>query len=321
MPAVLLVLLPALLLGCGAKRQEETATPAGKATGEGTVVARIDDQVITAAQLQEQINKLPPFTRRRYEAAEQKKRFLENLVRFEVMAQEAKSRGYDRDPDVQRVLKQQMITEFLGKEVDAKLKAEDLSDVDVAAYYAAHKDEFVRPEAVRVSQILIKDKATAAKVAAEAKATARGTGARADEAFIALVRKHSQDEDSKGHGGDLTYFDRKTAPYPRPVVEASFALKDVGDVSDPIESDAGFHILKLKQRRPGFTRPLPEVQAEIRRLILQERRTKKIEELVAEMKQKVKVEIYEDELKKIPVQTSALVGASGTPKAPAEEHR
>jgi parvulin-like peptidyl-prolyl isomerase len=119
--------------------------------------------------------------------------------------------------------------------------------------------------------------------------------------FRKLVDAESEDEDSKGRGGDLTFFDRKTTAFPKAVVEGAFALAEIGDVSPPIESDQGFHVLRLTQRRPGFVRPLEEVRQEVGRLVLQEKRTRKVEELVAEMRKSVKVEIYEDRLAKVVV--------------------
>jgi peptidyl-prolyl cis-trans isomerase C len=280
-----------LLLACGAKG------PGGGAAEPANVVARIDGKVITLADVQQRIDALDPYSKARFSSPEQKKRFLENLVRFEVLAREAEMRGYDKDPDVQRVLKNQMIDVFLRKEIDEKLKDESITDAEVQRYYDDHRAQFQQPEQVRVSQILLADKDKAAKVAAEA----RTTGA-TDKGFRELVTKYSEDEDSKPLGGDLTLFDRATTQYPRPLVEAAFALPEVGRVSGVVTTDKGFHILRLTQRRPGLTRPLEGVSAEIRRLILRDRRAKKKEEMVAQMRQKLKVEIYEDQLAKVAVE-------------------
>ncbi len=113
----------------------------GGATGEtrnvdlSQVVAKVDDEVITVGDVQERINKQSPFIRARYTTLDKKKEFLDNLVRFEVMAAEAQKRGYDKDPEVQRVMKQQMISKFLQKDFESKLKVEDVPDADVEKYY------------------------------------------------------------------------------------------------------------------------------------------------------------------------------------------
>jgi peptidyl-prolyl cis-trans isomerase C len=281
-----------LTLACGAK-SPGTAEPSN-------VVARVDGKPITLSEVQQRIDALDPYSKARYSSPEQRKKFLENLVRFEVLAREAEKRGYDRDPDVQRALKNQMIQVFLRKELDEKLKAEPISEADVARYYREHEADFRQPEQVRVSQILVADRATAEKVTALARAEQKHD--QSDRPFRGLVEKYSIDQDSKPLGGDLTFVDRQNTQLPRAVVDAAFALKEVGDISPPVASDKGFHVLKLTQRRPGFTRPLEGVSAEIKRLILLDRRAKKQEEMVAEMRQKLKVQIYDDELAKVTVE-------------------
>lgn len=279
-----------LVAGCGSK-----GSPAGPAPAKpGTVVARVDGKEITVTDVQQRINALDPYSKARFSSPEQRKKFLENLVRFEVLASEAQKRGYDRDPDVQRVLKNQMIEVFLRKELDDKLKAEEISDAEVAQYYRDHEAQFRQAEQVRVSQILVKDRALADKVAAEVR-----TQGKTDAGFRALVSKYSEDVDSKELGGDLTFLDRKSTQFPPALIEAAYALKEVGDVSPPVASDKGFHVVKLTQRRAGFTRPIEAVAGEIRRLILRDRRAKKMDEMVAQMREKLKVEIYEDQLTKV----------------------
>lgn len=281
-----------LVAACGPKAAAP-GKPAGSAA-EGPVVARVDDRTITLADLQQRIDALDPYSKARYSSPEQKKKFLENLVAFEVLVKEAQRKGYDKDPDVQRVLKNQMVDAFWRKELDEKLKGEPISDAEIEQYYRQHEAQFRQAEEVRVSQILVKDRKKADEVASEARATGK-----TDKAFLQLVAKHSEDEDSKRLGGDLTFFARTSTQYPKPLVEAAFAIPTLGDVAGPIATDQGFHILRLTQRRPGFTRPLAEVTREIRRLILRDRRAKKMEAMVAEMRQKLKVEIYEDQLGKL----------------------
>ena len=66
-------------------------------------------------------------------------------------------------------MKQQMISKFLQKDFESKLKVEDVPDADVEKYYKDHPDEFNRKDEVRVSEILVKDKAKADKACARRK--------------------------------------------------------------------------------------------------------------------------------------------------------
>jgi parvulin-like peptidyl-prolyl isomerase len=151
---------------------------------------------------------------------------------------------------------------------------------------------------VRVSQILVKDKAKASKAAAAVKALSPGD----EKGFRDLVAKYSEDEDSKLRGGDMTFIERQSPQLPRPVVDAAFALKEVNDVSAPVQSDKGFHVLKLTQKRPGFTRPFPEVKRQIQGRLYAEMRAKRMSAWIAEMRARLKVEMYEDKLKDVKIE-------------------
>jgi len=281
----------------------------------GQVVAKVDDNVITVGDVQERINKQSPFIRSRYTTLDKKKEFLDNLIRFEVMAAEAQKRGYDKDPEVIRVMKQQMISKFLQKDFESKLKVEDVPDADVEKYYSSHPEEFNRKDEVRVSQIVLKDKAKADKVATEVRALPKGPTAD-QKPFRDLVAKYSEDEDSKQRSGDLTFFDKDSVAYPKPIVEAAFKLAEVGDVAGPIKTDKGYHIIKLTQKKPGFTRPLAEVKRQIQQRLFRDLRTKSMDAFIADLRQKAKIDIYEDKLNKVLIDTGMNSGeGAGGPMA------
>jgi peptidyl-prolyl cis-trans isomerase C len=315
---VTLLLGGGLFPACNKSAKHKSATDNADSS---QVVAKVDDAVITVGEMQERINKQSPFIRARYTSADKKKEFLDNLIRFKVMAREAQKRGYDKDPEVVRVMEQQMISKFLQKDFDSKLKVEDVPDADVEKYYKEHPDEFNRKDEVRVSEIFVKDKGKADKVYTEAKAgnkaPAPGMPAGGDggKVFRDLVTKYSEDDVSKQRGGDLAFFDKESTLYPKPVVEAAFKLGDVGDVSPPIKTDKGFAVLRLTQKRPGFSRPLPEVKRQIQQRLFRDTRTKALDAFVSDMKKKADIEIHEDNLAKVVVDTGAAPGggAEGIP--------
>jgi peptidyl-prolyl cis-trans isomerase C len=302
----------AALGACNRSSRAKTAQDNGDLS---QVVAKVDDTVITVGEVQERINKQSPFIRARYTTVDKKKEFLDNLIRFEVMAHEAQRRGYDKDPEVVRVAKQQMISKFLQKDFESKLKVEDVPDADVEKYYREHPEEFNKKDEVRVSEILVKDKAKADKAYAEAKALPKNAttpapamGGTSEKTFRDLVTKYSEDEDSKQRGGDLTFFDRDSTVYPRPVVEAAFKLGEVGDVSAPVKTDKGWVVLKLTQKRPGFNRPLAEVKRQIQQRLFRDTRTKALDNFVADMKKKTNIEVHDENLAKVVIETGAEGG-------------
>ena len=303
----------AAVAACGKSAAKSPSPGAPAQTGElGQPVARIDDTVITVGEVQDRINKQAPFVRARYSSPEKKKEFVDNLIRIEVMAKEAEKRGYDKDPEVVRVMKQQMISKFLQKDFESKLRVEDVPDADVEKYYKEHPEEFNRAEEVRVSEILVKDKAKADKVSREAAALNRAD----PKAFRDLVTKYSEDDDSKSRGGDLTSFERTTKVVPEPIVEAAFAMKEVGDISAPVKTDRGYAVLKLTGKRPGFSRPLAEVKRTIQQRLFKDLRTKAMESFIDDLRKKYTVTIDEGNLAKVAVDTGMPHGAGAAPMTP-----
>lgn len=132
-------------------------------------------------------------------------------------------------------------------------------DTEIEAFYKQNLQQYQTPAQVRASHILLKlegkdekqVQALAEEIAAKAKAGAD---------FAALARQYSEDESNSMNGGDLDYFGRG-----RMVAEfeqAAFAMK-AGEISSPVKTAFGFHIIKVVDNKPDTTRPLAEVREEI----------------------------------------------------------
>ena len=132
------------------------------------------------------------------------------------------------------------------------------------------------------------------------------------DGFRHLVAKYSEDETTKARGGDMLFFDRKTPMQPKAVAEAAFALQEVNDVSPLVQSEKGFHILKLSAKRAAFTKSFEEVKPEIQRRLLQESRASRMKQWVEEMRKQQKVEVFEDHMKTVNINPP-----SAAPPAPA----
>jgi peptidyl-prolyl cis-trans isomerase C len=264
-------------------------------------LAKIDDVAITLGEFQERINRQSPYIRARYTSLEQKKEFLDSLIRFEVLAKEAARRGLDKDPEVVRTMKQVMIQKLMRDELDAKITADTIADADMKAYYNANLAEYVRPEEVRASAIIIKNRAQAERVAREA----RGDAGKTNKGFRDLVGKYSQDEDSKLRGGDLRYFDAATKDVPGPVVKAAFALPNIGDVSGIVDAGNGtWYVLKQTGRRKSVTKPFDDAKPTIRNKLFRDKRLSAQKDFVDGLKSAAKIEINEVNLAKVRIDMS-----------------
>lgn len=287
------------------------------------VVARVNGEEVNRAELERAVKNLeggagqPVPAERRSEVY---RSMLDQIVSFTLLKQESRARKVNvpdaevdaqlaqmrqQFPDEQAFTKalaaRNMTIEKLkddtrtGMQVSKMLETElspqiSVQEKEVADFYAQNPDKFTQEESVRASHILIRadakaDAATkerARQRAAEVLKKARGGGD-----FAALAKEYSADG-SAAQGGDLGYFGRgQMVP---PFEKAAFALKP-GEISDVVQSDFGFHVIKLTDRRPARKVPLSEVGGRINQYLLEQRRQQLTDELVAKLKSKGKVEI------------------------------
>ena len=310
------VLLLGIVLFAACQKKADDAHAQPSKAGGGTTappqnaeelkqpLAKIDNVTITLGDFQERINRQSPYIRARYTSLEQKKEFLDSLIRFEVLAKEAYKRGLDKDPEVVRTMKQVMIQKLMRDEFDAKVTAESVPEADMKAYYDANVTEYVKPEEVRVSAIILKNRAQADRVALEA----RGEAGKTNKGFRDLVMKYTSDEDSKLSGGDLRYFDRTTKEIPAPIVTGAFSLGNTGDVSTTIDAGNGtFYVLKQTGRRKSMTKSFEDAKPAIRNKLFRDSRMKAQKDFVDGLKAASKIEINEANLQRVRVDTSTAV--------------
>ncbi len=150
-----------------------------------------------------------------------------------------------------------------------KTQVEDL-------YHQRLSDRYSQPEQVRARQILLprdleteNPKELAEKVYELAKT----------EAFEKLVAEHSIDEFTKSRGGDLGFFARGAH---EPEFDTIVFNTPAGEVTGPIATDQGFHIVKVEERRAASVRPLEEVQGELAQELLREEYIRRLVDLMKE---------------------------------------
>lgn len=291
----------------------------------GPFVAEGDGVAVTADELKKKLDEQSPFVRARYATLDRKKEFLENLIRFELLAREARARGLDKDPEVQETLSKIMVQKLVRQAFDDE-KAKP-SDDEVRKYYDAHVDEFVKPERIRVSAVLFNAPAgspqRAAKSAEAKKALARvkSEGQKNPLAFSNVARELSEDAPTKASGGDLGYRTREelTAQYSAELAGAAFALKE-GQESGVVETRQGFAILKLGARQAPINRPFDEVKGQLAARIGREARTRDFDVFMKNLREKSSIKVNDAELEKVvvvaPPPAPAVPAAQGGAAAP-----
>ena len=175
---------------------------------------------------------------------------------------------------------------------------------EVRKYYDEHQNEFGTSEERQAAHILINAAPAATQAerdAAKAKAEQLLQQARKNSGkFAELAEQNSQDPGSAAKGGDLGFFGRGMMV--KPFEEAAFGLK-VGEISGLVQSDFGFHIIKLMAIKPSRTLPFEEARADITNKLRQQ----KAADMFAELAEKFSNTVYEqsDTLKP----AAALAGA------------
>ncbi len=166
--------------------------------------------------------------------------------------------------------------EYVVLDIDQLSKDVAVSEGDLRTYYQENASRYTQAEERRASHILI----TAAEDApAEERKAARERAEglvaelrRNPAAFADLARRHSQDPGSAAQGGDLDFFGRGSMV--KPFEDAVYAMK-TGEISNPIETEFGYHIIRLAAVRGGERQPFEqvrgEIEAELRRTLAQRR--------------------------------------------------
>ena len=142
---------------------------------------------------------------------------------------------------------------------DALRLSQEVSDEAVQRYYMDNAASYQTPERVRASHILVSTAGVDIDTA-RAEAQASLDRVRGGEDFSAVAREVSSDEGSAVNGGDLDYFTR--GQMVAPFEDAAFTL-EVGEISELVQSDFGFHIILVTDRQPAVTRTVDEVRGQI----------------------------------------------------------
>ncbi len=158
-----------------------------------------------------------------------------------------------------------------------------VSDDDIAAYYEQNKSRYGVAEQRRASHILValkKDASDADKQAARARAEKLLAQVRQAPAnFAKIAAENSDDTGTRASGGDLGFY----APgVLGDALEGAAGKLKVGEISDVVQSEEGFHILQVTEIKPGALKPLAEVKDQIGRDIRQQLLTKKYSEMASE---------------------------------------
>ncbi|MEO5819998.1 MAG: peptidyl-prolyl cis-trans isomerase [Vicinamibacteraceae bacterium] len=186
--------------------------------------------------------------------------FTADQFRAGIAATDAEAQAlFTKDPSHYRLGERRKVR-YLTVDTQALRQTMTPTPQQVEAYYQANLQQFANPEQIHAQHILLK---TADKDAAAVRAQAESIFKEAKAAgadFQALARKYSEDDASKASGGDLGFFGRGSMV--KPFEDAAFALAP-GEMSGVVQTDFGFHVIKMIEKRPAGQRTLADVKDQI----------------------------------------------------------
>ncbi|MFC1621521.1 peptidylprolyl isomerase [Candidatus Omnitrophota bacterium] len=199
-----------------------------------------------------------------------------------------KERGVSEKELKEDIKKGLYIKAFLDSDVYAGVA---VSEQDKQQEYEKNKDKLNIAEQVRASHILIAAKQDASdevKNSAKAKIEELRKRVLLGEDFAALAKANSQDGSAQ-NGGDLGYFGRGAMV--KPFEDAAFGL-EIGQTSQVVETQFGYHILKLTDKQAARTLSYEEIKPDIERFLLNQRKGEVLQKFVTGLRNKAKIEIY-----------------------------
>ncbi|MGL4606911.1 MAG: peptidylprolyl isomerase [Eubacteriaceae bacterium] len=246
---------------------------------EKTPMAVVEGKTIYSSDLDALIKQLPQEQANQFLSREGRRQLLEELIAQELFYLEGKESKIDETQEFKEMLKDAE-NKLLKTHTIAKfMTAISIPDDEVQKFYDENPDQFIAPDSVRASHILLPSEQQAIDIIAEIKN---------GKSFEDAAKEYSVCP-SKDKGGDLSYFSKGQMV---PEFEnATFAL-EIGEMTDvPVSSQFGFHIIKLTDRKESQTIPYDAVKENARTYLLREKQNKAFIGKVEDLKKKYKVEV------------------------------
>jgi peptidyl-prolyl cis-trans isomerase C len=262
--ALLTVFLLPALIGCSKIGGEKPDSP---------VIASVDKDSITENDFLREVGKIPEWARVQFKGDEGKNKFLDELIKRELIYQHAKKMRLDNNEEylakIKEFEKMTLVSLVLKKEIEEKAFVDDK---EAQEFFDQNADKFTIGTQLKASHILV-----------ETEEEAIGVQERINngESFPELAKELSKDKGSALKGGDLGYFGRgKMVPE---FERAASSLKP-GEVSDPVKTRFGYHIIKLVDIKKGDPASFEQSKESIKKQLLAEKRKKLFDSYVEKLK-------------------------------------
>lgn len=246
---------------------------------EEKLVARVNGKEISRQDVMKFLNDIGPQMAMQFQSPEGIQRVIDELVNQELLYLDAVDSKIEEDQEFKDVLENTRINLLKDYAVNKIISNADATDQEVSEFYEANKDRYNQPETVKASHILVDNEDKAKEIL-----TDLNNGMSFEEAAT-----NFSSCPSKENGGDLGEFTRgQMVPE---FDEAVFNMEE-GDLSEPVKTQFGYHIIKVVNRTKEGTSTFEDVKDQVKnQVIIQKQQTNYLNK-VNELKGKYKVEKF-----------------------------
>jgi len=221
---------------------------------DSPLIATIGDIEIHESDIDREIDLLPEALGNMRDRPDVRRKVLQNMLRQYALSRKAVATGLDLDPLIRRKIQQARDNILIGELKRRHMHAIPVPDHNaIAAYYENHQQHYAIPEMIHIRHIVVADRQTADMLLARLQ--------RRPEDFTALAARYSIDEHTRQHGGDLNWFPRGTLDASLEAV--AFALDKSHNLSQPVKTRFGWHILQWLGKREHVLPPLENVRDQV----------------------------------------------------------
>jgi peptidyl-prolyl cis-trans isomerase C len=265
------------------------------------VLATVGKEKITENEFIKEANRIPEWARDQFITEEGKKRLLDELVKKDLLYQYARKMRLHKDKEyIERVKefeKMALVALLLKKEIDDMVS---VSDEEIREFYEKNKDKITKGTQFRASHIL---------VATEEEANSIYDRIMKGESFATLAKEYSLDKVSAEKGGDLGYFGSGRMV---PEFERALIGMKKGEISKPVRTRFGYHIIKLTDIKKGKPATFEDAKESIRRQLILQKRKQRFDEFIARLKSETDITINEDLLSQVKLPWEKELETTGT---------
>ncbi|MFA5179737.1 MAG: peptidylprolyl isomerase [Syntrophales bacterium] len=262
------------------------------------ILAKIGKKVINKKEFDARIARMPAEFQNRLKTEQQKLVYFDSLVQADLLALEAQSLKIDKEPAIKMRI-DDLTNNLLSQEYMQRqlAKLPRITDQEIEKYYNDHKAELVTPPMVKAQHILIRLDSNAKQD--EVKAAFNKINGIHKEAvggaeFGKLAEKYSEDAANKANGGDIGFF-TKDRIIPE-ISNQAFNMK-VGEISQPIKTNLGYHIIKVNEKKDPKQLTLTEASPRIRTFMENKRHQEVMKKEIDRLKIKYRVVTYPERIK------------------------